>query len=152
LQLPLKDKLKALNLAMTSSLPDLSSEFTIKAIRSGGKGGQNVNKVSSKAELHFNLVASLLIPEEIKEKLIKKLSKKLSKEGELVVVSQSERSLLYNKRLVITKLYEILEGALKERKKRKATKPSKAAVEKRLKEKKLGSEKKKLRQDKKIKF
>jgi ribosome-associated protein len=126
-------------------LPDLSCEFVIKTSRSGGKGGQNVNKVSSKVELHFNIANSQIITEEVKAKLVKKLAKKITSEGDIIIVSQTDRSQLRNKKIAIEKLYEVLKNALKERKPRKATKPSKAAKEKRLKAKKIASEKKKFR-------
>jgi ribosome-associated protein len=130
---------------MQLPFPEIEREFLIKTSRSGGKGGQNVNKVSTKVEIHFDIAGSSAIPEEAKEKLLEKLKNKLTLEGKLIVVSQAARSQLENKEIAKKKLHKILENALKEKKPRKATKPSKAAKEKRLKEKKMASEIKKLR-------
>ena len=122
---------------------DLIRECTFNTSRSGGKGGQNVNKVETKVELYFDIQASALLTDTRKNRLIKKLSNKLNKEGVLRLVCASERSQLANKKLVSNKLFDTLEKALKRRKKRKATKPSKAAVQRRLTTKKKLSEKKK---------
>ena len=124
---------------------DFLSELTFKTSRSGGKGGQNVNKVSTKVELNFDVLHSTLLTKEQKEKVVTKLRKRITKEGILRIVVQSERSQLYNKRLAINKFYELLEKSFLEKKKRRITKPSKAAIEKRLNEKKLTGEKKKQR-------
>lgn len=124
---------------------DFSNELKFSASRSGGPGGQNVNKVSTKIELRFNVsISELLTPKE-KEIIISKLENKINKEGELVLVSQSERSQLANKEKAIEKFYSLLRKALTPQKKRKATKPSKAAKEKRLESKRIKSEKKTLR-------
>ena len=120
-------------------------ELTFKTSRSGGKGGQNINKVSTKVELNFDVLHSALLTEEQKEKVITKLGKRITKEGILRIVVQSERSQLYNKRLAINKFYELLKKSFLEKKKRRLTKPSKVAIEKRLNEKKMTGEKKKQR-------
>ena len=124
---------------------DFLPELTFKTSRSGGKGGQNINKVSTKVELNFDVLHSTLLTEEQKGKVITKLKKRITKEGILRIVVQSERSQLYNKRLAINKFYELLKKSFLEKKKRRITKPSKAAIEKRLNEKKLTGEKKKQR-------
>ena len=124
---------------------DFLPELTFKTSRSGGKGGQNVNKVSTKVELNFDVLQSALLTGEQKEKVITKLRKRINKEGILQIVVQSERSQLYNKRLAINKFYELLQKSFQEKKKRKPTKPSKASIEKRLNEKKSTGEKKKQR-------
>lgn len=123
----------------------LDSELQFKTSRSGGSGGQNVNKVSTKVELNFNIVNSQLLTPEQKTILLEKLSAKLTKEGFLQVVSQTERTQLGNKNKVIDKFYKLIEKAFFVPKKRKPSKPSKAAKEKRLLTKKRNSEIKKMR-------
>ena len=124
---------------------DFSSEFTFSTSRSGGPGGQNVNKVSTKVELRFNIVESVLLWADEKEIILKKLENKINKDGELILVSQSERSQLANKEKVVEKFYALLRKTLTPQKIRKPTKQSKASKEKRLQSKKLNSEKKSLR-------
>ncbi len=122
--------------------PDLSSEFVFKASRSSGPGGQNVNKVNSRVELRFDIVNSGLLTEEQKQVLLNKLKSRITADGILLVVSQEDRSQLKNKEQAILKFQKILERALRPVKKRRATNPTKASVEKRLQEKKKQGEKK----------
>lgn len=133
---------------MERPIEELLHECLIKTSRSGGKGGQNVNKVSSKVELVFDIRLSAVFSDYEKEKLIQKLADKLDSEGLLHVVSQTSRSQLENKKIAGEKLIKLLENALKEKKARKATKPGKAAVEKRITEKKKTGQLKKLRNQK----
>ena len=91
-----------------NTLPDLSSEITFKTSRSGGKGGQNVNKVSTKVELDFNVLNSALLTDEQKITILYKLEKKITKEGILQIVSQTERNQLGNKEVTIEKFYALL--------------------------------------------
>ena len=107
-------------------------EVKFKASLSGGKGGQNVNKVNTKVELYWTPANSCLLDEEQKHKVISRLSAKLSNEGGLRVVSEEERSQLKNKQKAIEKFYALLASCFKEKKKRKATKPSKSSVKKRI--------------------
>jgi ribosome-associated protein len=121
---------------------DFYSEFEFITSRSGGAGGQHVNKVSSKVELRFQVDKSSLLSDEEKEIVKQKLSNKINNEGYLQIVSQVERSQLLNKALVIKKFYQFLEKALTPVKRRRATKPTKASVQARINEKKKISGKK----------
>lgn len=116
---------------------DFKDEFVFQASRSGGPGGQNVNKVSTKVELRFNVGASVLLNDDEKVLVFQKLINKINKEGELILVSQSERSQLKNKDKVINKFYILLIKVLTPRKKRLGTKPTKASVERRLESKRV---------------
>jgi ribosome-associated protein len=107
-------------------------EASFKASLSGGKGGQNVNKVSTKAELYWTPSSSTILTEIQKNKVISKLASKLSKEGELRLVSDEERSQFRNKEKVSEKFYELLASCFKEKKKRRPTKRSKGSQERRL--------------------
>jgi ribosome-associated protein len=124
---------------------DFSSELHFSASRSSGPGGQNVNKVNTKVELRFQIASSLLLSDEEKTILLEKLAKKINSEGELILVSQTERSQMKNKEKVIEKFYSLLTRALTPRKKRKPTKPSQASKEERLEEKRKQAEKKERR-------
>jgi ribosome-associated protein len=125
----------------------LEKELNFKASRSGGSGGQNVNKVSTKIEITFDIAHSQILTDEQKLILFEKLSSQLTNEGLLQIVSQTERTQLGNKRVAIDKFYKILHKCFIVPKKRKPTKPSKAAKEKRLLTKKKNSEIKNLRKN-----
>ena len=124
---------------------DFSSELLFSASRSSGPGGQNVNKVSTKVELRFHILNSAILTEEEKKLLMVKLENRITNDGELILVSQSERSQVKNKDAVIEKFYRLLVKALTPRKKRKPSKPSPESVEKRLDEKRIRAEKKQQR-------
>ncbi len=110
-------------------------EVRFKASLSGGKGGQNVNKVSTKIELYWSPSESKILEEDIKQILLTKLATKLSQEGELRIVCEEERSQLKNKEKAIAKFYALLCTCFKVQKKRKATRPTKSSVVKRLESK-----------------
>jgi ribosome-associated protein len=127
---------------MNFSKAALQKEITYKTSRSGGKGGQNVNKVSSKVELLFSMADSLLFTDEEKERLNHKLQARLNKDGLVQVVCDEERSQYLNKEKAVERLMSILTAALHKPKVRKPTKVSKAAKQARLENKRLNSLKK----------
>jgi ribosome-associated protein len=116
------------------------SEIQYKAVRSSGSGGQNVNKVSSKIILSFELSNSKGLTDEEKEWLITKLDKKLTQENVLLLTCEEDRSQLKNKETARKKLFDLLEKTLVKPKIRKGTKIPKSVKEKRLKEKKTNAE------------
>lgn len=120
-------------------------ECVFKTARSGGKGGQNVNKVETKVELWFNITASYILTEQEKNLLLLKWNNRIDKEGNLHLQEQSDRTQLKNKELLISKFYKLVLQALKVSKPRKATKISKAIKAKRSDKKKAQSELKQLR-------
>jgi ribosome-associated protein len=121
---------------------DFSSEFQFQASRSGGAGGQNVNKVSTKVELRFSVLNSNILDDAQKILIQKKYKKQINLEGELIIVSQEERTQLRNKNTVIRKFKELLIKALTVPKKRINVTPTAGMIAERLKNKKMASEKK----------
>ncbi|MFD2908914.1 alternative ribosome rescue aminoacyl-tRNA hydrolase ArfB [Flavobacterium ardleyense] len=117
----------------------LLSELKFKAVRSSGAGGQNVNKVSSKVVLSFDLANSLGLTQEEKELLQIKIANKLTQEYVLIVTSEEDRSQFKNKGIAIKKFLTIIENGLKVPKERKEVKVSRRAKEKRLNAKKVMS-------------
>ena len=122
-----------------------AQECVFKTSRSGGKGGQNVNKVETKVELLFDINASNLFSAEQKETLTQKLMARIIDGSVLQLTASTERSQLKNKELAIKKAIELIQKALKPKKARKATKPTLVSIEKRLSSKQLKSMKKELR-------
>jgi ribosome-associated protein len=123
----------------------LEEEFVFSASRSSGPGGQNVNKVSTRVELRFSVINTLIFSEDEKALILKKLRNKINKEGELLLVSQVGRSQSENKNLVVEKFYDIVARALTIPLKRIPTKPSYSSRLKRLDEKKIRSDVKRQR-------
>jgi ribosome-associated protein len=116
----------------------LAPELVFTTSRSSGPGGQNVNKVNSKVTLQFDVEKSLLLTHQ-------KLFSRMTTEGVLMLTAQESRSQLGNKEAVLGKLDKLLAKAFEKRKPRKATRPSKGAVQNRIQKKKEQSEKKKWR-------
>lgn len=118
----------------------ISSELNFKAVRSSGAGGQNVNKVSSKIVLIFDVATSEGVTDEERILLHTKLKTKISQENLLILTCDEDRSQFKNKRIIIKRFFEMLEKALVKPKIRKVTKISKGANEKRIQEKKKAGE------------
>lgn len=130
---------------LKSRIPE--SEFTFKTSRSGGPGGQNVNKVSTKVEIHFDFQHFSGLSENEKKLISGKLANRINATGELIVKSQSERSQLENRKKAIEKMFIILSKALTENPGRVPTNPTLKSQIKRLEEKHKRGLMKKLRKE-----
>ncbi len=126
---------------------NIEKEFTFSTSRSSGPGGQNVNKVSTKVELRFSLISTSIFSEEEKQLIFTKLKNKITKDGELLLVSQSERTQLMNKIVVTEKFYDLISKALTVQKIRRSTKPTLSSKIKRLEGKRVRGNIKKMRRD-----
>jgi ribosome-associated protein len=126
---------------------NFENEFIFSASRSSGPGGQNVNKVSTKVELRFNILFTSIFTQEEKEKILIKLKNKINKENEIILVSQSERTQLMNKIAVTEKFYDLVSKALTKKKIRKSTIPTLSSKIKRLEVKRSRGNIKKMRKD-----
>jgi ribosome-associated protein len=123
----------------------LLSEVQVSASRSGGPGGQNVNKVSTKIEIRFHVQASEALTEEEKQLILHKVKNRINLEGELIVTSATERSQWRNREKAEIKFIDIIEKALTIPRRRKQTKPTAASKQKRIENKKQTAQKKELR-------
>ena len=125
--------------------PAIEKEFVFRTSRSSGAGGQNVNKVETKVELHFDVWNTFFLNEEQRKIIFEKLKNKINKDGILILSTETERTQFANKKLVVKKIFHLLEKSLKKERKRFPSKPTRASKERRLKKKKIHSERKKLR-------
>jgi ribosome-associated protein len=119
---------------------DISRELSFRTARSGGKGGQNVNKVETMVEALFQVGGSRLLTEDQKQAILSKLGHKLNSEGCLTARSSATRSQLSNKEIAIDKINAMVNGALVKKKARISTRPTKASGEKRIRGKKTRAE------------
>jgi ribosome-associated protein len=123
----------------------LEDECVFNATRSSGPGGQHVNKVNTKIELRFDVNKSTRLSDEEKQTIITRLTQKISEDGTLIITAQDSRSQFKNKQTAIKKFYQLLEDALKKKRKRIPVKIPTVQKEKRLEEKKQKAEKKAMR-------
>lgn len=123
----------------------ITGELVYKALRSSGPGGQNVNKVSSKIELRFNITQSQVLNQTQKDIIFTKLKNRINTDGQLVLVNQNSRSQLKNKIEITAFFIDLIQNALTPGKKRVATKPTKLSLIKKAESKRKMSEKKLLR-------
>jgi ribosome-associated protein len=121
------------------------SELNFRTSRSGGPGGQNVNKLETRVELLFDILHSTLLSETLRQRLLKNLAPHIDSSGMLSVTVQESRSQWQNKQIAIERFAQLIESGLYVPKKRKPTRPSKSAREKRLQQKKRHGERKRLR-------
>ncbi|MBN1187504.1 MAG: aminoacyl-tRNA hydrolase [Bacteroidales bacterium] len=119
-----------------------NKEYEFLTSRSSGPGGQHVNKTETKVELRFHVEGSQLLSETEKQRIKEKLKHKINSEGFLQVFAQEYRSQIKNKELAEKRFLQYLLKALAVRKKRIPVKPSKAMIEKRIKTKKINTERK----------
>lgn len=127
---------------MNTANRDFISELKFKTSRSSGKGGQHVNKTESRISLFFNVINSELLSQEEKTRIINSDKIAINGKNEIQIDVEQSRSQIQNKKIAIERFYQFLAVALKKPKLRRTTKPTKAAVKKRLKGKKMQSEKK----------
>ena len=127
---------------MKTNREELEKEFQYRTSRSGGKGGQNVNKVETKVELLWNINSSILFDEIQKARLTEKLANRITNDGIFHVVAEEGRTQLRNKEAAIKRTIKLISDSLKVEKPRKPSKPTFSSVKKRLNDKRINSLKK----------
>jgi ribosome-associated protein len=125
------------------------SELVFTSSRSSGPGGQNVNKVSSKVELRFNIESASTLSDDEKRAIRDALSKRITLADDLLIVSQSERTQLQNKKKCIERFYHLVYSSLLKKPRRRATSPTRSSVKDRLEKKRSRGSIKKLRRESK---
>jgi ribosome-associated protein len=133
------------HLVVSRSVAIPLTEFDVEYVRSGGPGGQNVNKVSSKARVRWPVVSSPSLPDEVKERFLTRYKSRLTNEGELILVGQKYRDQKQNYDDCLTRLAEMVREVLVPPRPRKPTKPSRASQRRRVEAKKQRSDTKRLR-------
>jgi ribosome-associated protein len=128
------------------SIPEDELEFS--ASRSGGPGGQNVNKVSTQVQLRFDVAGSPSLSDRQRRRILSRLKTRITKDGELLVRSRRHRTQSANRKAATEKFADLLRGALRRQKKRKKTRPTRASKERRLKTKKRRGRRKSMRSEK----
>ena len=127
---------------MKTNREELEKEFQYRTSRSGGKGGQNVNKVETKVELLWNINSSVLFDEIQKARLTEKLANRITNDGIFHVVAEEGRTQLRNKEAAVKRTIKLISDSLKIEKPRKPSKPTFSSVKKRLNDKRINSLKK----------
>ncbi len=117
-------------------------EFEFSYARSGGPGGQNVNKVNSKAVMRWNVTASPSLPDDVRERFLGTFGSRVLATGELLITSEESRDQVRNKELCLEKLAEMLRAVARPPKTRRPTKPSKGSIRRRLENKQQNSQRK----------
>lgn len=125
-----------------------ANEYDLTFSRSSGAGGQNINKVNSKATLHWNVMKTQCLPPIVLDRFLQKFKNKITEDGFLILVSQEHRTQHLNIAEVINKLQVMVDSISLPPKVRKATKPTKSSVNERIKTKKSKGDVKKLRSEK----
>jgi ribosome-associated protein len=126
-------------LSITPSLSIPDEEFAWTYVRAGGPGGQNVNKVSSKAVLRWNFTASPSIPDDVKARFRQREGGRITSTGDILITSQRFRDQERNRQDCLQKLAALLQGAVTPPRRRKKTRPTRGSVEARLRAKKQRS-------------
>ncbi|PSK95008.1 ribosome-associated protein [Taibaiella chishuiensis] len=121
---------------------DFSSEISFQTARSGGKGGQNVNKVETMVEAYWKVAGTAFFSEEQKQMILEKLKNRVNGDGYLMVKASEARTQLSNKKKALEKMLTLVNQSIVKKRKRIATKPSKSVIERRLDAKKVQAEKK----------
>jgi len=132
-----------LSVAPGVEIPD--SELALSFVRSSGPGGQNVNKLATAAQLRFDLTGSVALAAEVKARLRALSGRRLTSAGEILIIARSHRTQEHNRREALERLSDLINRALPAPKVRRATKPTRAARERRLEGKSRNRQTKQLR-------